>query len=186
MAADVEVRRATNEELPWIWRLVHAEYLRRGLITPEMDGMFSHYQHLDCIPETVPLVAVDGDRLVGTMTTTFDGPRGLPTDIEYPDETGELRMWHSLASCWRLATDIECHSSHAVSAALMVATAKLLMEHGEPTVLMECHPRHSLYYRKRIGFEVYAERKMTPGLTNAPSVLMVGGVDSYSRLLKKG
>lgn len=186
MSTAVTVRRATDEELCFVWRLVHAEYLRKGLITPEMDGMFSHYRHLDCIPETVPLAAVDGNRLVGTMTLTFDGPKGLPTDMEYPDETAELRQWHKLATCWRLATDIVCHSSGTVSMALMISAAKLLMEHGEPTVLMECNPRHRTFYKRVLGFVQHpdAKKENTKGLTNAPSVLMVGGPGSYSRLTK--
>lgn len=184
MAADVTVRRATADELPWVWRLVHAEYLRRGLIEPQMDGFFSHYSHLDCIPETMPLVAMADGRLVGTATVTLDGPRGLPTDSTYADKTSELRIQYKLAAGWRLATDIECHSSHAVSAALLAAAARLLLEHAEPTLLMECHQRHVPYYRRRLGFESYAKRDSTPGLTNAPSVLMVGGPNSYSRLLK--
>jgi hypothetical protein len=35
-----------------------------------------------------------------------------------------------------------------------------------------------------MGFEQFGEREQTPGLTNAPSVLMVGGPGTYSRLLK--
>jgi hypothetical protein len=180
----VTVRRATDDELPWIWRLVHAEYLRAGLIEPEMDGMFSHHRHLDCIPETIPLVAIENDRLAGTMTLTLDGPNGLPTDESYPVETAEQREnGRPLASCWRLATTWDCHSAHHVSSSLMHAMVRVAMDLGEPTVLMECHPRHVSYYRRRFGFESIGTHGETAGLRNAPSVLMVGGPGSYSRII---
>lgn len=184
MAAAITVRRARGDELHQVWHLSHDEYVRSGLIQPQLDRHYPLYPDLDGIPETTVLVAVEGGMMTGSMTMTMDGERGLPTDADYPAETqAERDKGRPLASCWRLATAFDCRSRHGVLAALMRHMTHLLVGLGEPTLLMECHPRHVLYYRRRFGFEAVGERKTTHGLTDAPSVLMVGGPGSYSRLL---
>jgi hypothetical protein len=178
----VVVRRATEDELPWIWRLVHDVYLKAGLIEPQMDGFFSHYPRLDCIPETIPLVAVEDGKRVGTMSLTMDGTRGLPPEDDYPGEMDALRReGHRLASCWRLAVV----DGFDVALPLMRSMVDIAVnEFDEPTVAVECHPNHGRFYRGLMGFEQIGERPDTKGLSCAPSWLMVGGHGTYSRLLK--
>jgi hypothetical protein len=180
----VTVRRAVESELAEIWQLTHTEYLRKGYITPQPSGLWSHYSHLERAPETVQLVAiVDGD-IVGTVTYTLDGPNGLHTDVDYPNETELIRkIGIPLACSWRIVTASEFHSQHSVAHALMVETARELVEYGEPILLCTFHPRHARYYERRLGFSVIAQREESAGLRNAPSVLMVGGPGSYSRII---
>lgn len=185
MAADVSVRRATAGELPLIQRLVHDEYVRSGLIRPQPDRCYRLYPHLDGIPETIPLVAIECGEVVGTLTATLDGPNGLPTDIDYPEETAAERLQgRPLASCWRLATRWDCHTHYGVHLALMFQMVQLMLGLGEPTVLQEIHPRHVSYYWRRFGFEAVAQRDQTQGLADKPSVLVVGREGTYSRIVK--
>ena len=182
----VEVRCATESEIAEIWHLAYTQYVQRGYIPRNPEELYVSCEHLEWIEQTTPLVAIADKAIIGTITITLDGPMGLPMERDYPTETArERQAGRPLASCWRLATANECHSSHRVSTMLMHTTAAWLMERGEPTLLMECHPRHANYYRKRIGFEKVAERSDTIGLTDAPSVLMVGRQDSYSRIAKE-
>lgn len=183
MVAEVEVRRARDDEMQLVWRLAHDEYVRAGLILQQLDGCYPLYPELDGIPETIVLVAIESG-VAGTMSMTMDGVHGLPTDDDYPAETQvEREKGRQLASCWRLATAPDCRSRHRVVAALIRSVAYLLTGLGEPTLLMECHPRHEAYYRRRLGFERIGERESTRGLTDAPSVLMRGGPGSYTRVL---
>ena len=185
MSADVSVRRATAGELLLIQRLVHDEYMRSGLIRPEPDRCYRLYPQLDGIPETIPLVAIESGAIVGTLTATLDGPHGLPTDLDYPQETAaERRLDRPVASCWRLATRWDCHTHYRVHLALMLSMAQLLVALGEPTILQEIHPRHLGYYQRRFGFEAVAERATTTGLADMQSVLVVGRDGTYSRIAK--
>jgi hypothetical protein len=182
----VTVRRATETELPEIWQLTHTEYVRQGYIKPQPGGMYLHYEHLDKIRETTQLVALVGKKIVGTVTHTTDGPSGLYPDVDYPEETQTLRgTGVKLACVWRIVTDFACRSSHRVSTALMRETARQLMAIGEPLLLCMVHPHHIHYYKKRMGFVAVAESQDTKALASAPSVLMVGGKGSYSRLIKE-
>ena len=184
MSTAVQVRRATESELAEIWHLTHDEYAAKGYIPFHPSRLYSHYTHLESIAETTPLIAiVDGD-IVGTVTYTMDGPHKLHTDIDYPKETNIIRaIGMKLACSWRIVTASTVHSTHAVAHALMVETARQLVERGEPILLCTFNPHHAPYYAKRLGFRQIAERTESVGLANAPSVLMVGGPGTYSRLL---
>lgn len=181
----VTVRRATDDELTEIKRLTHDEYLRRGLIRPQADRMFSLYQQFDGIKETIPLVAVDGDRIVGTMSITLDSERGLPGEDDYPVEIAAIRsIGIPLGAVWRLAVERGNYEHwHSAAQRLMYVGSQEMVDRGEPIMLHICHPRHATYYGKRLGFRQVAARYQTHGLTAAPSVLMVGGPGSYSRIL---
>ena len=183
MTDAVEVRRATEDEIAEIWQLTHDEYLRRGFIDKQPGGVFSHYSHLEWTPETTQLVAiVDGD-LIGTCTYTMDGARKLHTDVDHPKETELIRkLGIPLVSVWRIVVDRRFRESHKVSQELMRATARELMDRGEPILLMTCHPRHAMYYTRRLGFQALANKDQSDGLKHAPSALMVGGPGSYSRI----
>ena len=54
----LEIRRATIDEMPEIWRIVHDSYAWRGYIQPKRDRIFRHFEYLENIPETTQLVAV--------------------------------------------------------------------------------------------------------------------------------
>jgi hypothetical protein len=180
---DVVVRRASPAELPDIWRLTHDAYLAKGYITPQPDGIFRHYRAWEDV--STQLVATLDGRLVGTLTYTLDGEFGLPTDVSYARETDILRtVGLPLGCCWRIVVDPACLRHHRVSHGLMMEAARECVAVGEPVCLCEVHPRHAAYYAKRLGFREAARRGSTRGLIDAPSVLMVGGPNTYSRLVK--
>lgn len=179
----LEIRRATDDEIPQIWQLTHDAYVQKGYILPRPDGIFRHYRAWEDV--SVRLVATLDGRLVGTLTYTLDGECGLPTDVSYERETDILRaVGLPLGCCWRFVVAPECRRTHRVSQELMLAAFRELMPAGEPVCLCEVNPRHVDYYSKRLGFREVARRDSTRGLIDAPSVLMCGGPNSYSRLLK--
>jgi predicted N-acetyltransferase YhbS len=161
----LEIRPATEAEIPQIWMLTHDAYALKGYILPQPDGMFRHYRAWEDV--STRLVAVLDGRLVGSLTYTLDGEFGLP-----------------LGCCWRIVVAPDCRHQHRVSHGLMIAAAQECVAAGEPVCLCEVNPRHVDYYRKRLGFREVARRDSTRGLIDAPSVLMCGGPGTYSRLLK--
>jgi predicted N-acetyltransferase YhbS len=179
----LEIRRATESEIPEIWQLTHDAYVQKGYILPRPDGEFRHYRAWEDV--SVRLVAIIDGRLVGTLTYTLDGEFGLPTDVSYEPETDILRaVGLPLGCCWRIVVAPDCRHQHRVAHGLMIAAARECVAAGEPVCLCEVNPRHVDYYRKRLGFREVARRDSTRGLIDAPSVLMCGGPGTYSRLLK--
>jgi hypothetical protein len=183
VVSEVEVRRAVESEIGEIWRLTHDEYAAKGYIPFHPSRLYSHYTHLENIPETTQLVAfVDGD-LAGTVTYTMDGPAGLHTDIDYSVETQAIRsIGLPLACVWRIVTDSKFHGWHSVAQALMRETARQLIERGGPIALCTFHPNHAKYYSVRIGFRLVADRPESNGFSSAPSVLMVCTAENYRRI----
>lgn len=179
----LEIRRATEDEIPQIWHLTHDAYALAGYILPQPDGMFRHYRAWEDV--STRLVAVLDGRIVGSVTYTLDGKFGLPVDVSYGSKMDILRaVGLPLACCWRIVVAPDCRHQHRVVHGLMIEAAQECVAAGEPICLCEVNPRHVDYYRKRLGFREVARRDSTRGLIDAPSVLMCGGPNSYSRLLK--
>jgi len=182
MSAAVEVRRANRDETLEAQRLAHDAYLARGLIQPQPDGLWRGYERLNDIDETTVLVAVMDGKVIGTASYTFDGEHGLPTDDDYFLETTCIRaVGLPLVGCWRFA--VGAGSSLAIHARLMHRICVDGVDAGEPVAVQEVHPRYVNYYRRRFGFRIAGMRDRTRGLTDAPSVLMVGGPGTYSRVV---
>jgi hypothetical protein len=180
----LEIRRATIDELIEIWRIVHDSYAWRGYIQHKRDRIFKHFEYLENIPETTQLVALVDSVIIGTVSFTFDNSLGLPSDVDYHEETDKLRLsGYDLVGFWRFAVSAndELKDKYRISHTLITESIKVCIESGGQTALIECHPRHAKYYSRRLGFEVIAERSETTGLSNAPSVLMVGRKERYSR-----
>jgi hypothetical protein len=181
----LEIRRAVESEIPEIWQLTHDQYAARGYIPWQKSRLWSHYEHLEWIPETTQLVAiVDGD-LVGTVTYTLDGPHKLHTDVDYPYETEIIRQTGlPLAASWRIVTDSSCRQSHCIAMEMMRVLGVEALEHGSPLVLCTFNPRHEKYYSQRLDFRTIATKPETHGLSAAPSILMVSGPRTIELLVK--
>ena len=180
----LEIRQAEYSEIAEIWRLTHDQYVIEGFIDPQPGKLYSHEQHLEWSSATTPLIALlDGD-MVGTCTYTLDSPIGLQPESDYPYEVGIIRkVGLPLACSWRIITDLTCRYKTKIVKELIKQTAKELVDHGEPLLLCLFHPKHENFYKKYLGFETIAKRDNTHGLRNAPSVLMIGAKNSYSRIL---
>lgn len=181
----VTIRHATESEYPAIWALVHDEYVAQGYINPQPGGLYVHYLHLEGIPETTKLVAVnESNEIIGTISYTTDGPNKLACDVDYPKETQELREKHPAIVCvWRLAVRAAERGNRAVVTAMVQEVATRLVAMGEPLLLLLVHPRHVRIWKRWLGFEQVSQRDECKGLLQAPSVLMTGGKGSYSRIV---
>ena len=119
----MEIRKvSTAEEMDEVYKLTHDQYVKEGYIAPQPDGRLRHYPHLDGIPETTVLIAVDEGRVVGTNTLTLDGPAGLHVESDSAFKTiasfyriAAAASGTKLACSWRIVTHPEARNQLSLS-----------------------------------------------------------------------
>lgn len=163
-----------QDEMDEVYRIVHDSYLERGYIEEQPDGKLIHYPHLDGIPETIVLAAVEDGRIVGTNSITMDGPCGLHVDADFKEECDRIRAeGRKLASSWRIATRSSCRSERKTVMRLIQETVDQALDHGIETMLFTFNPRHEKIYRKLLNLTTIARSDGSIGsLSHAPAVLM--------------
>jgi len=173
----MDVRPATQEDMPAVWRLTHDVYQASGYCEANPHSMLRHYPLLDGIEETTVYIAEDAGEIVGTNSLTVDGPWGLHTDEDFPRETRAIRLmcrhmgWR-LGCSWRICTTPANRNRTATVKSLFRATIEGVLDASLDALLFEFHPRHAKIYKRTLGLDVLAEG--TCGSVDAPSVLMCG------------
>lgn len=74
------------EELRAVYRLTHDCYAASGFCAPNPTQFIVHYPQYDHIQETTILVALSQGRVVGSVSVTMDGPKGLTVDKDFNSE----------------------------------------------------------------------------------------------------
>lgn len=122
-------------------------------------------------PGLTTLQALDGRRLVGTLSVRVDGPLGLAADATFPDELLRLRAkGRRLVEFSKLAVEGAQRSKSSLAGLFHMAylCASRILE-GD-LIVMEVNPRHVMYYRRMVG-----ARRLETGhndSVDAPSVLL--------------
>ena len=172
----VYVRKASAKDMEAVYRLTHDAYVAEGYIKPHPDGWLIHYPELDDIPETTVLVASEGKRgrrVVGTVSWTRDGKRGLHVDHDFKAEVDAVRAEGlRLGAAWRIVTTEDCRSKIAVIMALVRAVVHDMISSGMEVALFSFNPKHAGAYARLLNMDVIAERSGVAGLNAAPAVLM--------------
>ncbi|MBI3831317.1 MAG: hypothetical protein HY291_17495 [Planctomycetes bacterium] len=173
-SAGLIVRPVRNaEEMDEVYRLTHDAYVGRGYNPPQPDGRLVHYPHLDAIPETTVLIAVENGRILGTNSITLDGPLGLSVDGDFKPECDAIRKERRpLATSWRIATREDLRSETRVVMGLIQETVRCGISAGVLTCMFTFNPRHERIYKKLLNLETVAQCAETKGLKNAPAILM--------------
>lgn len=187
--AKIRVRSVrTSLEMDEVYRIVHDAYLERGYIEEQPYGKLIHYPHLDGIPETTVLVAIENSEIVGTNSVTFDGLYGMHVDEDFKEECDQIRLEKRvLAASWRIATRKSCRNVRKVVMELIQKTVDHAIINGIETVLFSFNPRHERIYKKLLNMTTIArDDKSVAGLSNAPAVLMRADTEKLpDRWLKK-
>lgn len=123
-------------------------------------------------PNRITLVAHQEDKIAGTVTLGLDSPKGLVVDELYKAEVDKLRaQGRKIAELTKLAVD-ESAASKAVLAALFhIAFIYAFHIHKYTDFVIEVNPRHVLFYKRMLGFDLIGEEKMCPRV-EAPAVLL--------------
>ncbi len=132
-------------------------------------------------PNKITLVAHQGDKVAGTVTLGLDGPSGLVVDELYKAEVDELRgHGRKIAELTKLAVDESSASKSVLSAIFHIAFIYAFHIHKYSDFVIEVNPRHALFYKRMLGFNLIGKEKMCPRV-NAPAVLLHLDLDYIDR-----
>lgn len=152
------------------FRLVYDQYLKSGLSKPNAHRVRVTPFHL--LATTHVFVAYLAGEIVATMTLVGDGKLGLPMESIYGDEVGrrrDLGLRLSEVSC--LADRrADRRDFLTVFVGLSRVLAQFARRQGYHQLLVVCHPRHSAFYRRFLGFEMIGSVAECPHVQNKPAV----------------
>jgi hypothetical protein len=164
---DVSIRvAARDEDVDAVGMLVMRMYRSRGYLIPAPGG------NTDEGPRRVTLEAASKGATVGTLSIGLDGPRGLQADALYRREIGAFRASGArVCEFTRLALDADDCGRDALAALFHIGFIFAYRIHRATDLFIEVNPRHALFYRRKLGFEIAGEQKLCPRV-NAPAVLL--------------
>jgi hypothetical protein len=145
--------------------LVDNMYSRRGYHTESVPSIPRH-------PNSILLEASSGQHLFGTLTLGFDAEEGLLADTLYQEEINSLRTTgRKLCEVSKLAVDPQYGSKETLASIMHLCYFYAHVIHGATDLLIEVHPRHAVFYERRLGFRQIAGMRTCPRV-NAPAVLL--------------
>lgn len=144
--------------------LVNRMYATRGYLSSPLP---------DESPATrITLVASEHDATVATITIGFDSSDGLQVDTLFSQEVNSLRQTgRSVCEFTTLAMDHVVRSSRVLASLFHVAYIYAHRVMDFDMLLIEVNPRHVLYYKRMLGFEVMGQQRHCPRV-DAPAVLL--------------
>lgn len=151
-----------DDELDQVYRITHDSIVEAGYMAPLPGGRIVSYPHLDASPLTRILVAIEDGRVIGTNSITADGPPGLHTDRDFPDETAAVRAEGSLlVSSFRIATSTEAREQHGIGLILDLIRWTLVLAtslYRYESMLCTFNPKHEPVYRRLLAARTLAHR----------------------------
>ncbi len=165
---DIEVRLASATSGDEVDTLVCRMYRQRGYLTPDaqIGARASTLWH------QVTLEARHEGCTVGTLTVNLGGTRGLNAEELYTEEIRPYRA-RGAAVCefTRLALDSEHCSKQALGCLFHIGFVFAFHVYRASDLFIEVNPRHTLFYRRKLNFDVAGEERICPRVC-APAVLL--------------
>lgn len=128
----------------------------------------------------VTLEACRHGTTVGTITVALDGPEGLNAEDLYRDEIKPYRAAGArICEFTRLALDVDQCGKEALGSLFHLAVIFAYKIHSATDLFIEVNPRHSIFYRRKLGFEVIGKEKVCRRV-EAPAVLLHQKLSSIS------
>jgi hypothetical protein len=171
---------STRHEWEAALGLVYKVYVRSGLIRLNRHQMRITPHH--ALPSTELLLAVEGNKILGTLSIVGDGELGLPMETIYAEEVEQRRRQGlRLAEVSCLADGREESSqSFAMISRLMAMTAQCASHRGVDQLLIAVHPRHARFYERFLAFQVIGGQRTYASVCDHPAVAMAMDLESLS------
>jgi hypothetical protein len=163
----------SSRDLFEVYKITHDVYVAKGFCLPRPDGILNPYVGFDHLPETTILVAVMGEEIVGSVSITREGPKGFPTDRDFPKESKLIRQdGRRLAAVWRMVVKESCPIRHQVLTTLLSEMARRLTQEEIDTCFLAVHPSYVKACKRILNMTTVGGSKTTIGPTSIPAVLM--------------
>jgi len=170
----------TRDELEQAFALVYKEYRCRGFI-PKYYKSKLRMSLYNALPSTTTFVALQGGKVVGTVTLIPDSPLGLPMDKIYKEEVDGLRKkGRRVAEVSQLATDNRLFPKKWFSMfnfsklMFVLRLFKIVLDYGMRVEKLNdfciaINPKHQYLY-KFLEFESLGDLKYYGSVNRAPAI----------------
>lgn len=144
--------------------LLSQQYCKAGYLPPPFSW--------PCAQE-ITLLAMHGSRAIATLTIRIDSETaGLLADHRYGTLLNQYRATgHVLCEFIRFAIDSDAPVMQVLGRLLETGWPKAAKQFGATDVFVECHPRHSAFYRRALAFKIVGS-ETTCERVGAPAVLL--------------
>ena len=162
----------TEGDLKAAARLVHDEFVRRGVMAAQPSGMKLHAHGL--LPTSLTFVAKDGDVVIGTIALISDSPADLPMACTYRDTLDALRArGERLAEVSSLAVSKDARHTGVVYLLnrIMIQAA---IARGIDRLVIAVHPRAESLYKTAMLFERIGSPRHYAGLNRSAAAVALG------------
>ena len=155
---------STVQEHEHASRLVHAAYVRRGIMEPHASGVRVTTHGL--LPSTIVFIAKRHGEVVGTLSLVLDSPLGLPMEQVFAAEIAPLRAaGRKVAEVGAL-----CVAPHERGRGVPLLLNKLMWQVaskrlGINSLAIAVHPDAACLYDATLRFVALGTTKTYPGLT---------------------
>lgn len=152
------------------FRLVYRAYTQIGLIEPNPYQMRVTPYHL--LDTTETFIAVYRGEVLSTVSLIGDGRLQVPMESVFADQIGDLRRRSFVFGEVSCLADRRRELSRALP--VVVQMFRLLGQYarhqGMDGLVIACHPKHSRFYRRFIGFEPISSEFAYPNARNRPAI----------------
>jgi hypothetical protein len=163
------------------FRLVYDAYLRAGLARPNPHRVRVTPYHL--LPTTHVFIARYQGEVISTLSLVGDNELGLPMESVYGAEIDRRRtLGLSISEVSCLADRRSSRREFlTVFCGLSRVMAQFARRQGYDQLLVVCHPKHSAFYIRYLGFEVIGGLTECPHVLNKPAVALCLDFDRVDR-----
>jgi len=173
---------SNSQELFDVHRLTHDSCVAKGLIKSRPDGLWVPYPDFDHIPQTTILVAAIENEVVGSISFTRDGGKGLIADTIFKKTCSLIRTENrSMAEIWRLVLKPSFPERDKTAEALMETAAQSLIAEGSQTCLLSIYPEYIALCERLLNVVVLTGANSVRGLPSFQTVFMRSDLESLSQ-----
>jgi hypothetical protein len=173
---------SNSQELFDVHRLTHDSCVAKGLIKSRLDGLWVPHPDFDLIPQTTILVASIESEVVGSISFTKDGSRGLIADTIFKKTCSLIRTENrSMAEIWRLVLKPSFSEREKVAEALMQTAARSLIAEGSQTCLLSIYPEYIALCERLLNVVVLTGTNSVHGLPSFQTVFMRSDLETLAK-----
>ncbi|PCJ51666.1 MAG: hypothetical protein COA79_25625 [Planctomycetota bacterium] len=180
---DIEIKIAKDQNLKEeAYRLIYQTYLEKGFTEKNASEMW--YSVYDLLDESIVVVAMDNNIVVGALTLILDSEFGLPANELYEKELSRIRANNTLTEITSLGILKSARFSTTILVKLF--NQAYLYSKGSKNsthFIITVNPRHVMFYQKKLLFEKIGSVKYYDKVGGAPAELLILDLDLVEKTI---